>query len=77
MGFLQAIIFAGITSVLVGETVYGYEIDFPQFDQNTKGIGNLYIDYDNSGMSLEALQVTPDTTNKSPQYSLSNRSGRV
>lgn len=72
MGFLQAIIFAAISAILVGETACDSVINFPSFDSNRDG-GNFIML--NSSMSSGALQVTPDTIN--PQFPLTNRSGRV
>lgn len=75
MGFLQATIFAAITSILIRETIGGHVINFPSFDVNTD-IGNFSM-VNNATISSGALQVTPDTRNKDPFFSLKNRSGRV
>lgn len=74
MGFLQAIIVAAIASILVGKTAGNYAINFTSFDLNNDA-GNFNML--NSTMSSNALQVTLDTINSDPRYSLANISGRA
>lgn len=72
MGFLQAIIFAAISSILVGETACDYVINFPDFDL---GRDSPKFHMLNSSIDAGALQVTLDTSNT--QYPITNRFGRV
>ncbi|GLJ25887.1 hypothetical protein SUGI_0496140 [Cryptomeria japonica] len=71
MGF-HGMLLLSVINVLLGQTVCEC-FSFPNFNEAPN---NLFI-FNNSDIAFGALQVTQETQNTDPRYSMANRSGRV
>lgn len=65
MGFLHEIILTVITYILVRETAFDYDINFPTFNLNRDVCNFTML---NSKMSSNVLQVMLDTNNFTNKY---------
>lgn len=74
MALLEAITVAGITSIFLGATVSGYEINFTSFDVNG-GLSTFLLRNATVAADAQALELTPGGSN--PQFFPSNKCGRV